>query len=105
MGCGTLQEHRPWAPLGHPSLHGHPVAPAQPHTHGHGAHGLPGPCRGDVAGGFTFTWKTSSLPPTLNCDSKRMVNFSSVTDSAPRRSERLIRFRDCRDTRGEHGAT
>lgn len=54
-----------------------------------------------MAGVFTFTWKTSSLPPTLNCDSKRMVNFSSVTDSAPRRSERLIRFRDCRDTRGE----
>lgn len=25
-----------------------------------------------------------------------MVNFSSVTDSAPRRSERLIRFRDYR---------
>lgn len=42
-----------------------------------------------------FTWKTSSLPPTLNWDSKRMVNFSSVTDSAPRRSERLIRFSDC----------
>lgn len=43
---------------------------------------------------FTLTWKTSSLPPTVNCDSNSIVNFSSVTDSAPRRSERLIRFRD-----------
>ncbi len=42
----------------------------------------------------TFTWKTSSLPPTLNWDSNRMVNFSSVTDSAPRLSDRLILFRD-----------
>lgn len=46
----------------------------------------------------TLTWKTSSLPPMLNCDSNRTVNFSSVTDSAPRRSERLIRFNDCRQT-------
>lgn len=44
----------------------------------------------------TLTWNTSSLPPTLNWDSNRMVNFSSVTDSAPRRSDRLILFRDCR---------
>ncbi|TNN52794.1 hypothetical protein EYF80_037027 [Liparis tanakae] len=49
---------------------------------------------------FTFTWKTSSLPPTLNCDSNRMVNFSSVTDSAPRRSDRLILFRDYGGERG-----
>lgn len=44
---------------------------------------------------FTFTWKTSSLLPTLNWDSNRMVNFSSVTDSAPRLSDRLILFKDC----------
>lgn len=43
---------------------------------------------------LTFTWKTSSLPPTLNWDSNKMVNFSSVTDSAPRRSDRLILFKD-----------
>lgn len=44
---------------------------------------------------LTFTWKTSSLLPTLNWDSNRMVNFSSVTDSAPRLSDRLILFKDC----------
>ena len=43
---------------------------------------------------LTLTWKTSSFPPTLNWDSNRTVNFSSVTDSAPRRSERLILFND-----------
>lgn len=50
----------------------------------------------------TFTWNTSSLPPILNCDSNKMVNFSSVTDSAPRRSDRLILFKDCRDIMREN---
>lgn len=50
----------------------------------------------------TFTWNTSSLPPILNCDSNKMVNFSSVTDSAPRRSDRLILFKDCRDIMPEN---
>lgn len=57
-----------------------------------------GSIKGQMLHLITLTWKTSSLPPTLNCDSNRTVNFSSVTDSAPRRSDRLIRFSDCTHT-------
>ena len=40
------------------------------------------------------TWKTSSLFPIENCDLKSIVNFSSVTDSAPLLSDLFMRFRD-----------
>lgn len=70
------------------------------HVASHRAAGEP---QGGPGGSLTFTWNTSSLLPTLNCDSKSTVNFSSVTDSAPLRSARLIRFRDCRYTDAELG--
>lgn len=46
--------------------------------------------------GLTWSWMGSLLEPSVKLVENSTAHFSSVTDSVPFRSHRLIFFRSCR---------
>lgn len=55
-----------------------------------------GPQLGQPEVQFTWSWMGSLLGPSVKLVEKSTAHFSSVTDSVPFRSQRLIFFRSCR---------
>lgn len=66
--------------------------------------GAPGPPpRAGLGPRFTWSWIGSLLGLSVKLVEKSTAHFSSVTDSVPFRSHRLIFFRSCGWGEGEEG--